>query len=174
MRMRNKIRSTAAVGAATALAFTLMPAGAASAHGYIDTPASRQAQCAAGTVSCGPIQWEPQSVEGPKGLMSCSGGNEAFSELDDDNYGWDVTPVGTTATFDWTITAAHSTATWEYFIDGQLIESFDDGGAQPPWNFSHDVDLSGYSGEQTVLARWNVADTPMAFYVCVDVNVGAL
>ncbi|PWV45276.1 MULTISPECIES: lytic polysaccharide monooxygenase auxiliary activity family 9 protein [Nocardiopsis] len=173
MSISSKIRSTAAVGAATALAFTLMPAGTASAHGYINNPPSRQAQCAAGTVSCGPIQWEPQSVEGPKGLMSCSGGNAAFSELDDDNYGWDVTPVGNSVTFDWTITARHSTSTWEYFIDGQQIESIDDGGAQPPANFSHTIDLSGYSGEQTVLARWNVADTPMAFYVCVDLNVGA-
>ncbi|MGW5880000.1 lytic polysaccharide monooxygenase auxiliary activity family 9 protein [Nocardiopsis terrae] len=172
--MSSRIRSTAAVGAATALAFTLMPAGTASAHGYVSNPPSRQAQCAAGTVSCGPIRWEPQSVEGPKGLMSCSGGNQIFSELDDDNYGWDVTPVGTTATFDWNLTAAHATAEWEYFIDGRLVDSVDGGGVQPPFNLSHDVDLSGYSGEQTILARWNVADTPNAFYVCVDVNIGAL
>ena len=171
MSIRSKIRSTAAVAAGTALAFTMLPAGTASAHGYISDPPSRQAQCAAGTVECGPIQWEPQSVEGPKGLMSCSGGNEAFAELDDDNYGWDVTPVDSTATFEWSLTAAHATAEWEYFIDGDLVDSFDEGGAQPPFNFSHDVDLSGYSGEQTVLARWNVADTEMAFYACVDVDI---
>ena len=170
--MKNrKLRATTAVAAATALVFALLPAGAANAHGYIDTPASRQAQCAAGVVQCGGIQWEPQSVEGPKGLMSCSGGNARFAELDDDNYGWQVANVGTNATFNWTITAAHSTATWEYFINGQLVDSFDDGGARPPWNFSHNVDLSGYSGHQTVLARWNVADTANAFYVCVDVNI---
>ncbi|MBR8742790.1 lytic polysaccharide monooxygenase auxiliary activity family 9 protein [Nocardiopsis sp. MG754419] len=174
MTVRSKIRSTAAVAAGTALIFGLMPAGTASAHGYVSDPPSRQAQCAAGVVECGPIQWEPQSVEGPKGLMECAGGNEAFSELNDDDYGWDVTPVGTSATFEWTLTAAHSTAEWEYFIDGELVDSFDEGGAQPPFNFSHDVDLSGYSGEQTVLARWNVADTPMAFYACIDVNIGAL
>ena len=72
------------------------------------------------------------------------------------------------------LTARHATSTWEYFIDGELVASFDDGGAQPPDYFSHDVDLSGYSGEQTILARWNVADTPNAFYNCIDVNVGAL
>ncbi|MEC3895805.1 MULTISPECIES: lytic polysaccharide monooxygenase auxiliary activity family 9 protein [Nocardiopsis] len=174
MTVRSKIRSGAAVAAATALAFTLMPAGAASAHGYVSDPPSRQAQCAAGVVQCGPIQWEPQSVEGPKGLMECAGGNAAFSELNDDNYGWDVTPIGTTANFEWTITAAHASAEWEYFIDGQLVASFDDGGARPPWNFTHQVDLSNYPGEQTVLARWNVADTANAFYACIDVNVGAL
>jgi predicted carbohydrate-binding protein with CBM5 and CBM33 domain len=43
MSISSKIRSTAAVGAATALAFTLMPAGTASAHGYINNPPSRQA-----------------------------------------------------------------------------------------------------------------------------------
>ena len=174
MTLRSKIRSTTAVAAGTALIFGLMPAGTASAHGYVSDPPSRQAQCAAGVVQCGSIQWEPQSVEGPKGLMECAGGNERFAELNDDDYGWDVTPVGTTATFEWIITAAHATAEWEYFIDGQLIDSFDEGGAQPPNNFSHQVDLSGYSGEHTVLARWNVADTANAFYACVDVNIGAL
>lgn len=173
--MTNRVlRSSAAVAGSTALIFALMPAGTASAHGYVSDPPSRQAQCAAGVVDCGPIQWEPQSVEGPQGLMSCSGGNEIYSELDDDSYGWDFTPVGTTATLEWTITANHSTAEWEYFIDGALVDSFDDGGAQPPDSFTHDVDLSGYSGEQTILARWNVADTDNAFYACIDVNVGAL
>lgn len=166
-----KLRSAAAVAAATALLFTLMPAGTASAHGYISNPQSRQAQCAAGVVECGQIRWEPQSVEGPKGLMSCSGGNSRFSELDNNNYGWRVSDVSTNATFNWTITAAHSTSTWEYFINGNRIASFNDNGARPPANFSHNVNLSGYSGRQTVLARWNVADTGNAFYACVDVNI---
>ena len=170
--MKNRIlRSSAAVAGSTALIFALMPAGTASAHGYVSDPASRQAQCAAGVVECGPIQWEPQSVEGPQGLMSCSGGNEAFAELDDDNYGWEATPVSTNATFEWTITAAHSTANWEYFIDGDRVANFEDNGARPPSSFQHTVDLSGYQGHQTILARWNVADTANAFYACVDVDI---
>ncbi len=169
---KHLLSSSAAIAGATALIFALMPAGTASAHGYVSDPPSRQAQCAAGVVDCGPIRYEPQSVEGPQGLMQCSGGNEIFAELDDDDYGWDVTPVGTTATFEWIITANHATADWEYFIDGQLIDSFDGGGAQPPSRLSHQVDLSGYSGEHTVLARWTVADTTNAFYACVDVNIG--
>lgn len=171
MKIRSRIRSLAAVGAATALAFTLMPTGAASAHGYVSAPMSRQAQCAAGVVECGAIQWEPQSVEGPKGLMSCSGGNEQFSELDDDGHGWEVTQVGTSLTFTWTLTVQHSTANWEYFIGDQRIANFEDGGAQPPETVEHTVDLSGYNGPQTILARWNVADTANAFYSCVDVNI---
>ena len=43
-------------------------AGPAQAHGYISSPPSRQALCAQGVVTnCGAIQYEPQSVEGPKG-----------------------------------------------------------------------------------------------------------
>ncbi|SOJ55143.1 Chitinase D [Mycobacterium simulans] len=53
----------------------------ANAHGYISTPPSRQAECAQGVVQCGPIKYEPQSVEGPKGLRSCSGGLPQFAEL---------------------------------------------------------------------------------------------
>ncbi|MEU7738873.1 chitin-binding protein, partial [Streptomyces griseus] len=81
--MKSKRLLAVAIGAGIAplLAVTL-PAGNASAHGYISSPPSRQAQCAAGTVSCGAIKYEPQSVEGPKGLSSCSGGNAGFAELE--------------------------------------------------------------------------------------------
>ncbi len=37
---------------------------------------------------------------------------------------------------------------------------------------SHTVDLRGHTGRQTVLARWNVADTGNAFYACIDVHIG--
>ncbi|NYH52602.1 chitin-binding protein [Nocardiopsis arvandica] len=171
MKIRSRIRSLAAVAAATALTFTLMPAGVASAHGYVSAPMSRQAQCAAIMVQCGGIKWEPQSVEGPKGLMSCSGGNSRFAELDDDNHGWHVIDVGNSLTFTWTLTAMHSTANWEYFIGGQRVANFNDHGARPPSTVRHTVDLSGYNGRHTILARWNVADTSNAFYSCVDVNI---
>ena len=51
------------------------------------------------------------------------------------------------------------------------VANFEDNGAQPPWTFEHEVDLSGYEGEQTVLARWTVADTTNAFYSCIDVDI---
>lgn len=167
-------RKTAAlVGAALAPVVALaLPAGTASAHGYISDPPSRQAQCAAGSVSCGDITYEPQSVEGPKGLTSCSGGNSRFSELDDDSRGWTVTPVPKNASFSWKLTARHATSTWEYYAGGQRIAQFDDGGAQPGAVVNHQVDFGGLTGQQKVLAVWNVADTDNAFYACIDVRVG--
>ncbi|GAB3437675.1 hypothetical protein GCM10027570_00140 [Streptomonospora sediminis] len=173
MNLKKATLSSAAVAAATTLLFGLMPAGTASAHGYVSSPPSRQAQCAAGTVECGQIKWEPQSVEGPKGLKSCSGGNSRFSELDDNSKGWAVTPVGNSLDFTWSLNVRHRTSTWEYFVGNDKVASFNDGGAQPAPTVSHQVNLSGYSGHQTVLAVWNIADTANAFYACVDVNVGA-
>ncbi|MER5843073.1 MULTISPECIES: lytic polysaccharide monooxygenase auxiliary activity family 9 protein [Streptomyces] len=171
--MRTGKKTAALIGAALAPAIALsLPASSASAHGYISDPPSRQAQCAAGTVSCGDITYEPQSVEGPKGLTSCSGGNGRFSELDDDGKGWTVTPVQKNTTFSWKLTARHATTTWEYYAGGRQIARFDDGGAQPGAVVNHQVDFGGLSGQQKVLAVWNVADTTNAFYACIDVNVG--
>ncbi|GAA1545618.1 lytic polysaccharide monooxygenase [Dactylosporangium maewongense] len=160
-----------ALGAiATSLLASAQPAAA---HGYVSSPASRQAMCAQGRVAnCGEIVYEPQSVEGPKGLMSCSGGNSRFSQLDDPNKGWPATAVGNSVTFNWVLTARHSTSTWEYFVGGTRIAVIDDGGRQPGATVSHTVSLGGRTGRIMVLARWNIADTPNAFYSCVDLQVG--
>ncbi|GJF25841.1 lytic polysaccharide monooxygenase auxiliary activity family 9 protein [Streptomyces flaveolus] len=170
--MKSKRMLAVAIGAGIAplLAVTL-PAGNASAHGYISSPPSRQAQCAAGTVSCGSIKYEPQSVEGPKGLMSCSGGNSAFAELDNDSKGWKVTPVSRTTSFNWRLTAQHATSTWQYYAGGRKIAEFNDGGARPGATVTHQVNFGSLTGRQKVLAVWNIADTANAFYACVDVNV---
>ncbi len=65
MRTRTKLYA-AVLGLATTGAFVLS-SGGASSHGYTDLPISRQKLCQNGTVAnCGDIQWEPQSVEGPK------------------------------------------------------------------------------------------------------------
>lgn len=170
---RRRTLAAAALGALLApLLLIFGPASPASAHGYVSDPMSRQAQCAAGLLECGQIQWEPQSVEGPKGLQSCSGGNARFAELDDDSKPWQSTQVGTSVDFTWTLTVQHRTSTWQYFIGGTKIAEFDDGGAQPPATVTHPVDLSGYSGQQKLLAVWNIADTANAFYACVDLQVG--
>ncbi|WP_405791830.1 lytic polysaccharide monooxygenase auxiliary activity family 9 protein [Streptomyces sp. NBC_01506] len=171
--MQSKRKLAVALGAVIAPIVAIsLPAGSASAHGYISDPPSRQAQCAAGTVSCGDIKYEPQSVEGPKGLTSCSGGNSRFSELDDDNKGWAVTPIGSSQNFNWKITARHATSTWQYFVSGQKVAEFNDGGAQPGATVTHNVNFGGLSGKQKVLAVWNIADTTNAFYTCIDVNIG--
>ncbi|AOS64078.1 lytic polysaccharide monooxygenase auxiliary activity family 9 protein [Actinoalloteichus hymeniacidonis] len=171
--MRKKRTAAAIIGAAIApLLLAVVPAGTANAHAYVSSPPSRQAQCAANTVPCGDIKYEPQSVEGPKGLTSCSGGNSRFSELDDDSKGWTVTPVGTTTNFDWTVRVSHATTTWQYFVGGTKLAEFNDGGARPGETVSHQVDFGGIRGQQKVLAVWNIADTEMAFYACIDVNIG--
>jgi chitin-binding protein len=171
----NLKRRLAVLGAAAGLAPLLLvalPAATASAHGYISSPPSRQAQCAQGTVSCGDIKYEPQSVEGPKGLRSCSGGNSRFAELDDDGHGWHLNAVGSTVTFTWTFTARHATTNYEYYIGNTRVADFDAGGQQPPPTLSHTVNLAGYSGQQKLLAVWNIADTGNAFYTCVDLQIG--
>ncbi|GAB3575159.1 lytic polysaccharide monooxygenase [Amycolatopsis endophytica] len=171
MTFRRRIATIAAGAALVPVALVALP-GTASAHGYVNSPASRQAQCAQGTVPCGDIKYEPQSVEGPKGLRSCSGGNTRFAELDDDSLGWQATPVGSTAQFTWTLTVQHRTSTWEYYIGDTQVAVIDDGGAQPGATVTHDVDLSGFSGRQKVLAVWNIADTSNAFYACIDLQIG--
>ncbi|WP_127505794.1 lytic polysaccharide monooxygenase [Actinoplanes solisilvae] len=170
--MKRRFTLPALTVAATAAALTV-GVSPASAHGYISSPPSRQANCASGAVpNCGDIVYEPQSVEAPKGSKQCNGGGSRFAVLNDNGRSWPVASVGQTVTFNWVLTARHSTATWEYFIGNTLLASFNDGGAQPGATKSHTVSMRGISGRQTVLARWNVADTAMAFYACVDVNIG--
>jgi predicted carbohydrate-binding protein with CBM5 and CBM33 domain len=70
------------------------------------------------------------------------------------------------------MTARHRTSNWEYFIGGRRIATVDGGNRQPDAVVTHDIDLSSFPGRQTVLAVWNIGDTPMAFYSCVDLTVG--
>ena len=167
-RLALPLLSTAAIGASFFVAVA-----PAAAHGYISSPPSRQANCASGAVAnCGDIVYEPQSVEAPKGSKQCNGGGSRFAVLNDNGRAWPAANAGQSVTFNWVLTARHSTSTWEYFIGNTLLASFNDGGAQPGATKSHTVSMGGYSGRQTVLARWNVADTAMAFYACVDLNIG--
>ncbi|WP_405794932.1 lytic polysaccharide monooxygenase auxiliary activity family 9 protein [Streptomyces sp. NBC_01506] len=170
--MHKKTRLALILSAAVApiIAVTL-PAPTASAHGWINSPASRQDQCKTGVVSCGDIKWEPQSVEGPKGQNNCHGGVGRFAELSDDNKGWKRSDISSTQTFNWTLTARHRTSTWQYFVGGTKVAEFNDGGAQPGANVSHSVNFGGIRGNQKVLAVWNVYDTANAFYACIDVNI---
>ncbi|WP_144123651.1 lytic polysaccharide monooxygenase [Catellatospora sichuanensis] len=150
-----------------------MIAAPASAHGYISSPPSRQANCAQGRVTgCGDIVWEPQSVEAPKGSMQCNGGGSRFAVLNDNSKNWPAASVGNNVTFNWVLTARHRTSTWEYFVGSTRIAVINDNGAQPGATVSHNVSLGGRTGRILVLARWNIYDTAMAFYSCVDLQVG--
>jgi predicted carbohydrate-binding protein with CBM5 and CBM33 domain len=156
-----------------AIGSTLAVASPALAHGYVSAPPSRQALCASGAVTnCGEIQFEPQSVEGPKGLKSCDGGLAQFSVLSDESRNWPAKAVGTDVTFTWVMTARHRTSDWEYFIGGKKVATVDGGNQQPDAVVTHKIDLSAFPGRQTVLAVWNIGDTANAFYSCIDLNVG--
>ncbi|WP_199430731.1 lytic polysaccharide monooxygenase auxiliary activity family 9 protein [Qaidamihabitans albus] len=172
--------------------------GTASAHGYTQNPPSRSLHCQQGAVSdCGPIQWEPQSVEGPKGFPSggpadgtlCAGGNGRFAQLDDPSKPWPQTSMtsGRNYEFTWNLTAAHATTSFRYFVTrngwnpnqaltrAQLepapFLTVDMGGQRPPFTVRHSGTLpAGKSGRHLIFAVWDIADTGNAFYSCADVN----
>jgi lytic chitin monoxygenase len=129
--MRKKTKWYAAVvGLATTGAFVLS-SGGATGHGYTDLPISRQKLCQNGTVTnCGAIQWEPQSVEGPKGFPAagpadgqiCSANHANFGALNQPRMpsggAWPTTKVngGQSYTFRWQFTAMHATTDFKYYI----------------------------------------------------------
>ncbi|OIJ86130.1 lytic polysaccharide monooxygenase auxiliary activity family 9 protein [Streptomyces monashensis] len=153
MRTKTNFPAMAAVvlGVVTAGAFALSTGGA-SGHGYTDLPISRQKLCANGTVTnCGDIQYEPQSVEGPKGFPAagpadgqiCNGGLDRFAQLSSPTTpsggAWPATRVtgGQTYTFRWQFTAMHATTDFTYYVTKQ------------GWNQNHplsrsDLDLTPF------------------------------
>jgi len=171
MNLRRRM-ATVAAGILTApLVLVVLPVTPASAHGWITSPASRQEQCRAGVIAgdCQGLKYEPQSVEAAKGSRLCSGGSR-FSILDNDRLPWRVHDVGSTVTFQWRLTAAHRTTTWQYYVDGRLHRTINEGNVQPSPASAHTINgLPG--GRHKILAVWNIGDTVMAFYNCIDVNV---
>ncbi|MFI6095563.1 lytic polysaccharide monooxygenase auxiliary activity family 9 protein [Lentzea sp. NPDC051213] len=169
MKIRRRVATAMAGVLAAPLLVVALPTGTAFAHGYVSSPASRQAQCARGTVSCGAIKYEPQSVEGPKGLQSCHANLGQFAELSNDGKGWTVHRTGRSVTFNWTFTARHRTRDYDYFVDGRKVATFSGNNQMPPANVSHTVNV-GSAGRHKILAVWNIGDTAMAFYSCIDIN----
>jgi predicted carbohydrate-binding protein with CBM5 and CBM33 domain len=173
MTLKRKLFAAAAGALLAPVLVVVLPATSASAHGYISDPPSRQANCAAGKVpNCGQIVYEPQSVEGPKGLRSCNAGLGQFAELTDESKPWPAKSVGTTVTFNWVFTARHATSNYEYYIGGTRVANIPGNNQQPPATVQHTVNLAGYSGRVKVLAIWNISDTANAFYSCVDLQIG--
>ncbi|MEV6260281.1 lytic polysaccharide monooxygenase [Streptomyces sp. NPDC051784] len=192
-------RAGAAVIGLAIAGVSMFATSSASSHGYTDTPISRQKLCANGTVTgCGNIQWEPQSVEGPKGFPAagpadgkiCSGGNGQFAQLDDPRGGnWPATQVtaGQGYSFRWQFTARHSTTDFRYYItkngwdptkpltraalESQPFMTVPYGNQQPPATLTHQGSMpTQKTGKHIILAVWNVADTANAFYACSDVK----
>ncbi|MFG2301940.1 lytic polysaccharide monooxygenase [Actinacidiphila glaucinigra] len=178
---------------------SVLGTGSAWSHGCTDAPISRQKLCANGTVTnCGDIQWEPQSVEGPKGFPSlgpsdgtlCAGGNSRFAQLDNPRggTGWPVTKVtaNQSYSFRWQFTASHATSDFRYYITKQGFDpsrpltrsaltltpflTVDYNGARPPATVTHQGTMPSRTGRHIILAVWSVADTGNAFYACSDVQ----
>lgn len=181
---------------------SLLSASPSQAHGYTSSPASRAYMCNQGKATdCGPIQYEPQSLEGPKGFPTagpadghiCSAGKDQYHQLDDPRGGkWPTTPEksGGAASFTWHLTAQHSTASFDYYltnasydpakpltrseIDTKPFLSVPMNGAKPPADVTHKGTLpSGRKGKAMVVAVWTIADTNNAFYQCSDIDFGA-
>jgi len=198
--MLPKRRLSLAGIAVSALALTVSTSvPLAYGHGWTNSPISRAKLCQQGAVqNCGAIQWEPQSVEGPKGFPAagpadgvlCSAGLAQFHELDDQRGGaWPATQLqgGQGFTFTWHLTAPHSTADFSYYMTKQgwnpsqpLTRSALEltpfltvkmNGSRPPNDVSHPGTIpTGRSGRHMILAVWTIADTGNAFYQCSDVN----
>ncbi|ASR46062.1 lytic polysaccharide monooxygenase [Paenibacillus kribbensis] len=175
------------------LAGSFVFAESASAHGYLTD--SRAHLCSTGqNTNCGPVRWEPFSVEGrgdfpefgvPDGKIA-SGAK--FLELDEQTADrWTkVDMVGGEHTFHWKLTANHSTNTWDYFItkkdwdpnsplkreDLELFCRYIDDGAIPPIDTYNDCfvpnDREGY---HVIVGVWDIADTENAFYQAMDVKL---
>lgn len=170
----------------------------ASAHGYIDGPASRAYLCKTGVnKDCGAVQYEPQSLEALKGFPAAgpadgkiASANGAFPEMDQQSATrWSkVNITAGTNTFHWTLTAAHATSTWKYYItkenwnpnapltrdsfDLTPFCSVDYKGKQPPKSYSDTCNVPQRTGYHVILAVWEVADTANAFYNVLDVDFG--
>jgi predicted carbohydrate-binding protein with CBM5 and CBM33 domain len=191
---------TLTIAAAVTAGLSMLTAGPALSHGYTQTPPSRSYRCAQHQVAdCGPIQYEPQSVEGPKGFPQagpadghiCSAGHSEFAQLDDPRGGtWPAASMtsGQSYDFTWTFTAIHATTSFRYFItksgydptrpltraalESQPFLQQNYGGQRPPNPAVHRGTLPARSGRQLILAVWDIADTGNAFYSCADVTFG--
>ncbi|MCX4534915.1 lytic polysaccharide monooxygenase [Streptomyces sp. NBC_01669] len=193
-----KRASAAVVGLAIA-GVSMFATSSASSHGYTDNPISRQKLCANGTVTdCGAIQWEPQSVEAPKGFPAagpadgriCSGGHDNFAALDDPRGGnWPATKVtaGQGFSFRWQFTAQHATTDFRYYItkngwdptkpltraalESQPFMTVPYGGQRPPATLTQQGTIpTQKTGKHIILSVWTIADTGNAFYACSDVQ----
>ena len=175
---------------------TLSLSTSAFSHGYILN--SRAKLCAQGiNHNCGPVIWEPQSVEGfdrfpstgpADGTIAAAGSSRWVALNEQTPSRWHrVDMLPGTNTFDWQLTANHVTKDWRYFITKQnwnptqplTRDAFDltpfcsvSGNFQnPPFTFSHTCNVPVRSGYQIILGVWDVGDTDKSFYHVIDVQM---
>jgi len=170
-----------------AVAGSLLVAAPASAHGYVSAPPSRQALCANGTVTdCGAIQYEPQSVEGPKGLHTCSAGRDKYRGLDLARTDWPAKRISAgPLTITYHATAPHANSNFEFYItragwsptqplrwsDLVPLNTFNN---QNPTTFTNwTINVPPRTGRHIIYSIWQrVIGSEEAFYTCSDVDFG--
>ncbi len=169
------------------------------AHGKVIDPPSRAQLCQVGkNVNCGPIQWEPHSLEGPDGFPAAgavdgkiaSANDNKWSPLDEQTgIRWHKTDIKSgPITIVWEFTAGHVSRDFRYYLtkpnwnpNAPLTRnSFDlnpfciiDGKMRTQPNYTpvpHDCVIPDREGYQVILAVWDVGDTDKSFYNVIDVN----
>lgn len=165
-------------------------------HGYISSPDSRTYLCKQGiNINCGPIQWEPQSAEGPDRFPEtgpadgtiAAAGLPQFSQLNEQTASrWQQLPMQSgTQEFSWHFTANHASRDWRYYItkpgwdvnqpltrasfDLNPFCSVDGDNQRPPVDTTHTCNVPERSGYHIILGVWDVADTVNSFYQVIDV-----
>jgi len=186
---RRKIVAALLTGASCLLAQS------AFSHGYMVN--SRADLCHTGKNSnCGPIQWEPQSVEGgdrypetgPSDGTLASAGNTGFSQLNEQSRGrWSKVAMKSGAqTLQWQFTAPHSSRDIRYWItkvdwdpnapltraqfEAQPFCQVQYGNAKPVASTAeranHYCNVPQRTGYHIILSVWDVADTVNSFILC--------
>lgn len=126
------------------------------------------------------------SIASANGVLD--GGNIGSNKLDIQNASkWTKQEITTGINeFTWTYTATHPSTKWHYYMTKQdwdvnaplnrdemeLIGTIQHDGSQAENNPTHKIDVpEDRSGYNVILAVWDVADTPNAFYQVIDVNI---
>lgn len=170
----------------------------ASAHGYVGGEGSDMVARAAlrENVNLGAVQYEPQSLEGPKGfpeggpadgqLASAGGlfGGNLDEQASDRWVKNEITPGPNTIT--WHYTAPHRTSKWTYYITKEgwdqnapltraaleELTTIEHDGTPATTNPVHTIDVpADHHGYHVIFAVWDVADTANAFYNAIDVDI---
>ena len=165
-------------------------------HGYILN--SRAKLCAQNVnKNCGPVQFEPQSIEGPDRFPTtgpadgtiAGAGNPSWSALNQQSptrwHKIDMEPGSNT--FAWHFTATHVSRDWRYFITKQNWNqnqplsrasfeltpfcTYPGNGQHPDIDIAHTCNVPVRSGYQVILSVWDVGDTDASFYHVVDVKM---
>lgn len=179
---------------------TLTLSCGALAHGYVESPQSRAYKCnLQQNTDCGPVQYEPQSIEKKSGFPSgpfpldgelASGSIPNFSPLDKQGMNiWAKNPIKAGMNkFTWYHIAQHKTNNWRYYLTKQnwdpnkplTRDSFEltpfchvDGqGKVPALREEHSCNVPQRTGYQIIYGVWEIADTANSFYQVVDVDFG--